>query len=847
MPALLAGCGLTLAVGRFTRSRLFPPQTYVARDRRGLAERYAQLRNCVNDSILTVDEQGRILEVNDRAVETYGYSREELHTLSIRGLRCSSQYGEFDEIWREVEDRGFAQFEAVHQRKDGSTFPVKVSVRLLEVNGQKFHQSIIRDITERKRAEAEAIRANRALRVLSASNQALVRAGAEEVLLNEICQAITEIGGYPLAWIGFAENDPQKSVRVAAGRGQASAYLQGVTVNWADEEHGRGPIGACIRSGAIAVCNDTGTNPNFGPWKERADRFGLKSLIALPLRCDGTVIGALTIYAAEADAFHPEERRLIEELAGDLAFGIEVRRRELDRTRAEATLRQSESLFRTVFENANDEIFITDLDGGFLEVNGVACRHLGYSREELLRMRVKDIDCSTSLEAHPGLVQVQAPEGQVFETMHVRKDGSRVPVEISAREFEFKGMPAILGVVRVIAERKRTEAEMALRAKEVEAARAEAEAANRAKSEFLTHMSHEMRTPMNGVIGMTGLLLDTELHGEQREHAEAIRSSADALLGMIDSILALSQIENGSTQLASSNFDLVECLKEIGDLVAPRACAKGLSYKFDAAVSRRRIYGDAGRLRQIVLNLLGNAIKFTERGSVELRVTAGETIADEPSFQISVKDTGIGIPPEKLPLLFGKFAQVDSSLARKYEGAGLGLAVSLKLAQLMGGNITVKSEWGRGSEFTLNVPLAFCPPEVLEEAGGPSRTLGPRERRVLLAEDNAVNQKLGLRLLEKLGCRVDIAGNGREAVEKATQSPYDLIFMDCRMPEMDGFEACRAIRAQLPGGPRLPIVALTAHAIVGAREECLGAGMDDYLSKPVRPDDLKRMLIRWSP
>ena len=261
----------------------------------------------------------------------------------------------------------------------------------------------------------------------------------------------------------------------------------------------------------------------------------------------------------------------------------------------------------------------------------------------------------------------------------------------------------------------------------------------------------------------------------------------------------------------------------------------------------RWVFGDAGRLRQIVHNLLENAVKFTERGSVEMRVS-GEAV-DSPGamWRISVKDTGIGIPQEKLPLLFGKFAQVDSSLVRRYEGAGLGLVISQELATLMGGVITVASQPGQGSEFTLRVPLAPCVPRSEEaSANVPQPALHPRARRVLLAEDNAVNLKLGIRLLERLGCRVDAAGNGREAVEMAGRLPYDLIFMDCRMPEMDGYEASRRIRALPSARPRVPIVALTAHAVKGAREECLRAGMDDYVTKPVRPADLERMLMRWS-
>jgi len=850
--ALMAGYGLTLRMLWYARkSRMYQRQNQAERERRAIAERYAQLRSCINDSFVMADERGRITEVNDRAVETYGYSHDEMLALSIRQLAHPSGTGCTEGIWGELEARGSGLLCMVHRRKDGSTFPVEVSVRLAEVDGRRFWQSIVRDITERKRAEAEVCRANRALRVLSACSQALVRAGTEDQLLREICETVTETGGYPLAWIGFAGNDPQKSVRSVAASGPAKAYLDGIAVTWADEERGRGPTGTCIRTGAITMCADIRTNAGFAPRTKAADRSGLRSIVALPLRCGGAVIGALTIYAAEPDAFLAEERRLIEELAGDLAFGIEVRRRELERARAEAALRQSELEFRTVFEAANDAIVISDLEGRILEINEVACRRLGYGREELLGMNANDIDGSPpeSRVVDRGLFHMMA--GQVFEATSRRKDGSPVPVEINARGFEFKGAPAILGVARDITERKRAEAETALRAAELDRARTEAEAANRAKSEFVTHMSHEMRTPLNGVIGMTGLLLDAGLTGEQREHAEIVRDCAEDLLSMINSILDLSKIEAGRVQLECSAFDLVECLTEIGEIMAPQAAAKGLSYSFEGSAAPGWVYGDAGRLRQIVLLLVGNAIKFTERGSVELRLAGGEPDSPQPVWRISVRDTGIGIPQEKLPLLFGKFAQVDSSLVRKYEGAGLGLAISQELAQLMGGAIAVASDPGRGSEFTLTVPLAPCAPDTAKpadavEAAGPPPTLRPRARRVLLAEDNAVNLKLGVRLLEKLGCRVDAAGNGREAVEMAGRLPYDLIFMDCRMPEMDGYEASRKIRSRARAGPRVPIVALTAHAVNGAREECLQAGMDDYVTKPVRPADLERMLRRWS-
>jgi PAS domain S-box-containing protein len=724
------------------------------------------------------------------------------------------------------------------------------SILVFAVSLSSRSQRILLEMKVQKQAEVAVYRANRALRVLSACNQAVVRTGTEDDLLREICLAITEIGGYPLAWIGFAGQDPEKTVQVASRSGQASAYLDGVKVTWSEGPHGRGPTGTCIRSGKITVFNDTQTSPEFEPWRQRSSQFGLTSLIALPLRCENIMIGALTIYAMEPDAFLTEERKLIEELAGDLAFGIEARRRELTRARTEAALRRSESEFRTVFESANDAIFISAPDGRILEINGVACRTLGYSREEFLGMNLQDVNCPEDAARVEDRSRNFDQTGSVFEVRHMHKNGSLLPAEINARPFVFQGKPAILGVARDITERKRHEAELDLRARELERARTEAEAASHAKSDFLTHMSHEMRTPMNGIIGMAGLLMDDRLTPEQAEHAKTIQTCSNDLLTMINSILDLSKIEAGRMDLECSNFDLVECLHGVGELVSSQAGAKGLTYGFESDVRSQWVVGDSGRLRQIVLNLLANAIKFTERGSVEMRLHTGGKDSPRPVFQISVKDTGIGVPPEKLGLLFDRFMQVDSSLRRKHEGTGLGLAISRELAQLMGGTITVETERDRGSIFTLEVPLARTTPNLAKPADLKAEeppALSARTRRVLMAEDNAVNQKLGLRLLEKLGCRVDVAGNGREAVKMAEGFPYDLIFMDCRMPEMDGYEACGEIRLRETGDRRVPIVALTAHAVKGAREECLNAGMDDYLTKPVRPADFERMLARWIP
>jgi PAS domain S-box-containing protein len=847
---LLAGCFAAMVVfWNLQKARFYRREHQADLARQALAGRYAHLSRYVNDAVLLLDENGGILEANDRAASTYGYAVEELLGRQIQDLLDPAELAGCPERLRNLTDSS-SVFESEHRRKDGSSFPVDVSSRVVESQGRRFHQCIIRDITERKRAEEELRRAVRAMRVLSASNQSLVRSADEAALFRAICGAVTATGGYPLAWIGFAKEDQEKSVRVAAASGRDLKYLDSPGITWADEPRGRGPVGTCIRTGQITVFNDLESHPEFALWREKALQHGYRAAISLPLTCDGVVIGAITINASEPKAFHHEEVQLLQELAGDLSYGIETHRRRLAQARTEEALMQSALEFRTLFDTANDSIFILDMDDRFLEVNQAACRRIGYSRAELLKMSVSDIDS-------PAFASQRKARGQriledrefLFETVHMAKDGAELPVEINCRVFEYRGTAAVLCVARDISERKRLEAGTLKYASELQRGKTSAENSNQAKSQFLANMSHEIRTPMNGILGMSGMLLDDNLDPNQRECVETIRRSAEALLVIVNDVLDFSKMEAGRMKIECVNFDIVTCLAEAGDLLTPQICAKGLDYAFEADVEHRWVQGDTGRIRQIVLNLLGNAVKFTERGHVTLRISEVSSERDRSTFAISVTDTGVGIAALDIPLLFHKFTQVDSSMTKRHEGAGLGLAISHKLAELMNATLSVSAELGSGATFVLTIPLPVIDttpvPEKLAEPR--QATLSKRHRRVLLAEDNVVNQRIGMRLLEKCCCRVDLAANGTEAVDMAARFPYDLIFMDCGMPEMDGYEATRVIRASEHNGHRTPIVALTAHVIAGTREECVASGMDDYVAKPVSLDMIEKALLQWSP
>jgi len=389
--------------------------------------------------------------------------------------------------------------------------------------------------------------------------------------------------------------------------------------------------------------------------------------------------------------------------------------------------------------------------------------------------------------------------------------------------------------------------------RDIEVLLEQAQQVSRLKSEFLANISHEIRTPMNGILGMQALVLDTELAPEQREHLEAAQFSAECLLALINDILDLSKIEAGRLELESGEFAVRDVICCALKTLAARAQEKGLTVttEIDPQVPEL-LAGDPARLRQILLNLVGNAVKFTEAGQVSVGVEVASAAPSEVVLHFAVRDTGIGIPADKQSVIFEPFRQADGSTTRRYGGTGLGLCITARLVELMGGRIWLESEVGRGSTFHFTARFRPSQTEVAadgpgqgcrEEAGRAERLPPVRSLRILLVEDNAVNEKMAVRLLGKLGHQVVVARDGRQAVEAFAQERFDLVLMDVQMPDLDGLEATRRMREQeRTRGERTPILAMTAHAMPGDREKCVGAGMDGYLSKPIRAAELEEAI-----
>ena len=595
------------------------------------------------------------------------------------------------------------------------------------------------------------------------------------------------------------------------------------------------------RAKALSVELATPITPGFEALVFKASR-GIEDIYELTyIRKDGSRFPAVVSVTALRDAK--------DVIIGYLLIGTDNTARKLveeEQKRSDQRLRDQQFYTRSLIESNIDAIMTTDPSGIITDVNKQMEALTGCTRDELIGAPFKGY--FTDPERAEAAIKRVLSEKSVtdYELTARARDGKQTVVSYNATTFYDRNrtLQGVFAAARDVTERKRVEAEL-------QQAKAAAESASRTKSDFLASMSHEIRTPMNAIMGIADLLAKTSLTSEQDKYVQIFRRAGDNLLNLINDILDLSKVEASQLELERTGFSLSDHLEKVMEMVARRAHEKGLSmvYEIEPNVPNDLV-GDPTRLRQVLLNLLGNAVKFTQSGEVTLRVALDGNPSVPTALRFTVSDTGIGIPRAKLGQVFERFTQADSSTTRRFGGSGLGLTISKRLVELMGGRIFAESEVGKGSVFAFAVPFEIWAPisrPITVPVGtGPETAL--RALRILLAEDSPDNCIITMAYLEDTPYQVEIAGTGAIACEKFTAGDYDLVLMDRQMPVMDGLTATRAIRAweQANGRPPTPIIALTASALKGDREMCLAAGCTAFLTKPIKQEVLLQAIREHS-
>ena len=604
------------------------------------------------------------------------------------------------------------------------------------------------------------------------------------------------------------------------------------------------PLELVARAQALSTELATPITPGFEALVFKASR-GIEDIYELTyIRKDGTRFPAVVSVTALRD---PEDS-----IIGYLLIGTDntARKRvEEEQKKSDQNLRDQQFYTRSLIESNIDAIMTTDPLGIITDVNKQMEALTGCTRDELIGAPFKD--CFTDPErAEAGIKQVLATKSVTdYELTARARDGKQTVVSYNATTFYDRGrnLKGVFAAARDVTDRKRAELEL-------QQAKSDAESASRMKSDFLASMSHEIRTPMNSIMGMADLLAKTSLSPEQDKFVQIFRRSGDNLLNLINDILDLSKVEASQLDLEQADFSLSDHLETALEMVRPRALEKGLTLNCEIEPEvHNDLVGDPTRLRQVLLNLLGNAIKFTEIGQVSLKVALDGDGARATDLKFQVSDTGIGISPDKLPLVFERFSQADSSTTRRFGGSGLGLTISKRLVELMGGGISAQSEVGKGSVFQFSVPfeVSTASPTPTAAPSGDGATVpsqAPPPLRILLAEDSEDNCTIALAYMAHMPYEIDVAVTGAIACEMFMAERYDVVLMDRRMPVMDGLTATQTIRAweKANGRAPTPIIALTASALKGDREMCLAAGCTAYLTKPIKQDVLLQAVSHYS-
>lgn len=762
------------------------------------SQRYKLFAENSRDIILCIDLEGQIIEANEVALQAYGYSREELLLLKIYDLNFNKPKALIDEHIDLANKMGVF-FEAVHIRKDGSSFPVEISSHGTNFVNKRVLISIIRDITDRKVAQENLrISENKYRSLFNVAQDAIyLYAINEEDLLTS---KIIDVNQITCQRLGYTKEE---------------LLLLSIS-------------DICLNKKDLIINNIQKVIPQSNCTFENVHVTKDGKEIPVEINAQTIVIGG---------------KRCILALARDIT----------ERKQAETALRVSEEKYRLLYTHyralfmnmhssfAYCKIICNEsgkpVDYQIIEVNEAYEKMFKISREEVIGKRYSELYNFRKSKKYNqrmksfGEVAINGIK-KVMPLYYSVWCNSWLSVGLYSPEPGY-----FVSIINDMTERKQVEDQLCQ-------AKDEAEAANRAKSEFLANMSHEIRTPINGIVGMIDLTLLTELSDEQKENLNIAKTCTDSLLNVINDILDFSKIEAGKLVFEKIGFNIRELVEEVIKVHSPSAIKKGLVLNYNLSSSIPEVLtGDPNRVKQILNNLLGNALKFTAQGKVTLSVKEIAVTKENIELKFSVADTGIGISAEEQARLFRTFSQVDGSITRKYGGTGLGLAISKQLIQNMDGTIWVESERGSGSTFYFT--LKFLPKGELSQKPQLSPHLSKAKKllRILLVEDDKVNLTVITRMLKEKGHIVDIAVNGSEALLLHGQKQYDVILMDIQMPIMDGIEATDQIRRKEEGLSRhTPIIALTAYALQGDREKFLLCGMDDYISKPIKMEELFLML-----
>jgi PAS domain S-box-containing protein len=769
-------------------------------------------------------QDGRLLEVNNALSEMLGYdSSADLLRGSVAGgialdpelLERLTDVGE--------QDDGVIEGEVQWRRKDGTPLIIGLRGRLLrdESGTPTCLEMIAENVTERRLAHERIRQLNRLYSVLSHAGRAIVHIRTRSQLFKEICRIVVEEGRFQMAFVGLV-GAGTGVVTPVANFPREEDYLTGLRITVNDEPAGRGPVGTAIRENRHVVCNDLMTDSRMQPWWDRAERRSYRSVGAFPVVVRGRATGALAIYSGEVGFFDAENVALLDELAADLSFALESIEVEGMRHRAVEELDQ-------FFNLSLDMLCIFNLDGYMHRLNPAWEKTLGFSAAKLCgKPWIEFVHPEDRPRAEAALQNLR--EGIEIEHLEVRflsKSGAYRWLVGSATPALEQGV--VFAAVSDVTERKHLEERLRSQNAALEEQNRRVNEASRLKSEFLANMSHELRSPLNGIIGFTELLYDGKLGPipeRPREFVGRIHGSASHLLQLINGVLDLSKVEAGRLEFRPERVSVSSVIQEVVGILGTLGAEKQIRIETEIDDSADKVLTDPGRLKQILHNYLSNALKFTgPEGRVVVRLKS-EGAAE---FRLEVSDTGVGIAEKDFGRLFVEFQQLDATKAKRYQGTGLGLALTKRMVEAQGGRVGVESKLGEGSTFFAVLPRA----SGVDSAADPIAS-------ILVIENEKVARLLLTRVLEGAGYRVDTAGTCREAIEKCRRSDFDAITLDLLLADGSGWEALRRIRS-LPRFQNTPVIVLS---MLEERDVALPEPVQGFLTKPIAPDKLLGALER---